>query len=144
MDKQTKIFSGMAAAVFTLAAIVVFAAWTYSPDLEPSPFEINETPTPTPSWSPFTGWKVTAGTPVPEGGGQVSPFGGGAGNNETGDDDKSAWDVCDDRHNASFRYMNGCWGGGSSRSSPVQDPIPELPTFALVSVGLLGIWRRIS
>ena len=63
-------------------------------------------------------------------------------NNRSGDiDDKVLWEPCDKRHNASFRYMNGCTGSGSSSSRPnqVNQPIPETRTFWLCMVGLGGV-----
>jgi len=59
-------------------------------------------------------------------------------------EDKSDWDVCDSRHNASWLYMHGCIGNGGGgghhyHRSSVNDPIPELPTGLLVLSGIVGL-----
>jgi len=133
MDKQTLSIIAALVAVMGVTGLLVYLAGM-PPTIEPSPFDSNMTAeTPATVWIPIT-------TPTPA----APDHSADVGNNETGDDDKSAWGVCDARHNASHLYMNGCYGtgGSSSNSSPVQDPIPELPTFALVAVGLLGLVLR--
>ena len=52
-------------------------------------------------------------------------------------DSKDTWDICDDRHNASHLYMNGCLGGSGSESNPVNYPVPEIATIIMVIIGLL-------
>ena len=56
--------------------------------------------------------------------------------------DKSLWEPCDKRHNASYRYKMGCTGNGDStqRSNPVQTVVPEIKTFLACIIGLFGIW----
>ena len=71
--------------------------------------------------------------------------------NATDTDDKSKWDVCDPRHNASWLYAHGCLGGGGGggrhyHRSSVNDPVPEMPTIVMVTVGIVGLavfyWRK--
>lgn len=57
--------------------------------------------------------------------------------------DKSNWDVCDDRHNATWLYVHKCWGtGGSGGSNSGGNtgpgtPIPEIATIVGVFCGVL-------
>ena len=41
--------------------------------------------------------------------------------------------------NASQMYNDGIYGSGSSSSAPL-NPIPELSSFVLVGIGLIGLW----
>jgi len=98
-------------------------------------------PTPTPTHiDTDVGTSMSTPTPAP------API-----HNATDTDDRSKWDVCDPRHNASWLYMHGCIGngGGGGRRyhrSSVNDPVPEMPTIAMVTVGIVGLvvfyWRK--
>ena len=63
--------------------------------------------------------------------------------NDTNDSDKSTWDVCDNRHNATHMMRHGCYGGsgggGGGGTSGPQSVVPEHATIILLSCGLLGL-----
>jgi len=93
-----------------------------------TPADDDTVPTPTPTPIPTRMQLSGDATPTPT-------------DNDTDDDDKSTWDICDPRHNASWLYMHGCMGGGSSAggSGPnsVHDPIPEIATIGMIISGII-------
>lgn len=136
MDKQTQTLLGATFAILGITVIVLLAMWNYSPAVEPSPFEPNTTATPTPTLTP-TPTPSVAPTPTPTPNHIVEV-------NETTDPNATAnMTYCDDRLPASLLYERGCYGGSSGSAPNVpQSVIPELPTWAMVTAGLLAIGMR--
>lgn len=126
MDKGNIII--ILSAFLVMGSLIFTMMITFMPETETPTETLTETPTETPIETP-TKIRVVTETPT------ETPT-------ETTTDNKALWDVCDDRHNASFLYKNGCYGssGGGSSPNPVTLPIPEIRAFTMLLIGLTGIY----